>query len=112
MARCCAAVIEPGTLARLITASAPAARQDAATWPRTTAVRTMKPNATTVSASTSANAGSVAASDVRAARAKPTKAVTPGRPAAIRSSPRSASGDSRITSRAAGTATSTGAALM
>jgi hypothetical protein len=111
IARSSAGLIGSGALVRLITASAPVACHDAPIWPRSTALRTVKPNATTVSASTSAKAGSVADSDARAARAKPTKAVTPGRAAAIRSSPRSASGDSRITSTAAGTATSTGAAL-
>ena len=105
----CAACVTPGTALRartaeggiakpgkadcpLIVTSAPAAFHDAATSPFVTASRTMPANAATVSASTSANAGSAGVSEFRAARARPRNAGAPADRVDARSSPRSTNG--------------------
>ncbi len=90
---CCAAVdseIPEPTMPT--TASAPVSCHDAATSPRCTASLTMPPNAITASASTRANAGRTAVSEVRALRARPTYPVTPRRATASRSRARSTTG--------------------
>jgi hypothetical protein len=55
-----------------MTASAPVALHDAASSPRTTAVRSVAPNAITPSASTRAKTGSTVLTELRTARASPT----------------------------------------
>ena len=73
-------------------ASAPTCRQEAATWPRVTAVATMAENAIMPSTRTRAKAGRVAPAAVRVARARPTKPTTPRDRPAIRASARATAG--------------------
>src|SRR6185312_12938221 len=75
-----------------ITASAPVSCQDAATWPRLTAARSVKPSATTARATTNARAGSSAAGLPRAALVMPRNPTGDRRGAVRAASPRSGSG--------------------
>ena len=112
IARCAAGVIPGPTAGAVTTASAPAACHDAATSAAATALRAIAAKAITANARTSANAGSTPACAAAPPRAKPTTITTPRRRPASRVSWRSTTGYPRITSRAAGIATSTGAAAV
>ena len=94
----------------VITASPPVACQDAATSPLAIALRSVPAKVATLSASTSANAGSTPVSEVRAAPASATNPVAPACRADSRSRPRMTSGYSRSMTTTARIATSTGAA--
>ena len=99
----------PGTAT---TTSAPVACHDEAVSPASTASRTMPVNAATVTARTSVKAGRASVALACAARARPSSPMTPRRRADPRARPPSSSGYSRRTTTTAGTATSTGAALV
>jgi len=104
--------ITSGSPAAMTVTSAPALCQDAATSPLVTASLSMPANVATVSARTSANAGSAGVSAVLDARASPTNEAAPDRRAEPRSSPRSTAGYTRSTTTTAGIAMRAGAALV